>query len=192
MKTNQQKAVLIIRKLLILIASTLVIEVSNAQDSLGFKHATYKVIVGTNSDRRISVGYLSSISDTSVYISSLPVRFNGYANPNSKLPGISYNQIYDLRLRRKGSTTRGLVIGAIVGAAVGAILGYAGGDDYKKNPNGWCLFCYTAGQKAEAGGFVLGSLGAIIGAGIGKLAHKTFTINNNKEKFDELKWSLTH
>jgi hypothetical protein len=192
MKTSQQKGVLNIRKLLILVASTLIIQVSNAQDSPGFKHATYKVIVGTNSDRRISVGYLSSISDTSVYISSLPVKFNGYANSNSNLPGISYNQIFDVRLRRKGSTTPGLLIGAIAGAAVGAIIGFAGGNDFEKNRNGWCLFCLTAGQKAEAGGFILGSIGSGIGALIGRGAHKTFAINNNKEKFDELKWSLTH
>jgi hypothetical protein len=177
---------------LIILVSTLFVQKSGAQDSLHFKRSTYEVIVGTSSDNRISIGYLSSISDTSVYISSLPVKFNGYVNPNSNVRGISYNQIYDVRLRRKGSTAKGLLIGAIAGAAVGVIIGYAGGNDFEKYPNSWCLFCLTAGQKAEVGGFVFGSIGASIGGLIGRRAHKTFKVENNKEGFNEFKWSLMH
>jgi hypothetical protein len=149
MKTKSQLLVSDTRKILLLLVSVLFIQVSKGQEPLAFTRATYKAIVGTTADRRISVGYLSSISDTSVYISALPVKFNGYARPNTNLSAISYNQIYDLRLRRKGSTTKGLLIGAFAGAAVGAIIGYAGGDDFKKHENGWCFFCLTAGQRLK-------------------------------------------
>jgi hypothetical protein len=192
MKAKQYHHVADTRKLLLLMASVLYTQLLKSQDSISFRHVTYKVIVGTSTDNRTSLGYLSSISDTSVFISSLPVKFNGYANLNSKLKGISYNEIYDLRLRRKGSTVRGLLIGAIAGAAVGALLGAASGDDSQKNQNSWCIPCFTAGEKAQMGGFALGSIGALIGAIIGKSTHKTFTIKNNKESFNEFRWQLIH
>src|SRR3954447_10560401 len=105
------------KELLIILVSTLFVQKSGAQDSLHFRRSTYKIIVATSFDNRTSIGYLSSISDTSVYISSLPVKFNGYVNPNSNVLSISYNQIHDIRLRRKESTTKGFLIGAIAGAA---------------------------------------------------------------------------
>jgi hypothetical protein len=180
------------KKSLLLVVSILFIQLLTAQDSLQFKHGTYKVTINTSSDNMGVQGYLQSLSDTSVYISSLPVKFNGYANPNSKLSSISYKEINDVRLRRKGSTARGFLIGAIAGAALGAILGYASGDDVQKNPNSWCIPCFTAGQKAQLIGISLGAIGAGIGGLVGKSAHKTFTIKNNKESFDTLKWSLMH
>jgi hypothetical protein len=50
--------------------------------------------------------------------------------------------------------------------------------------------CLTAGQKAEVNALAFGGLGAVIGGVIGKLVHRTFIIQNNKEKFDEFKWKL--
>jgi hypothetical protein len=193
MKTKPQLLVPGTRKIFLLLVSVLFIQMSKGQDSLAFRHATYKVIVGTPSDRRISVGYLSSISDTSVYISSLPVKFNGYAHPNANVPGISYNQIDDVRLRRTGSTGRGILIGVVAGALTGAIIGYASGDDtYDGNSILGCIFCFTAGEKAAAAGVGLGVAGGLIGGIVGALTHKTFIIKSKKEKFDELRWHLIH
>ena len=192
MKTKQPLLVTHTRKLLLVMVSTLFIQISRGQDSLNFKHGIYKVIVGTSSDNQISVGYLSSISDTSVYLSPAAVSFKGYADNNAGPKAYRYNDISEVRLRRTGSTARGILIGAVAGAITGAIVGFTSGDDYNKNRNCWCIFCLSAGEKAALAGFGLGLTGSLIGGIVGAVAHKTFIINSKKEKFDELKWSLMH
>lgn len=190
MKTYQQTHFLSMRKLLVLIVYTLIISMSKAQDTPYLKSAAYKVIVVTNTEGAIK-GYLHSIYDTSVYISEKPVSFKGYVSNHAGLRTISYNDISSIRLRRKGSTGWGMLIGALTGAAVGAIAGLASGDDHPKT-NTWCIPCFTAGEKAAALGLVSGMTGFGVGAVVGAIAHKTFTINHNKEMFDEFKWKLMH
>jgi hypothetical protein len=202
MKTNQQKG-LLLRKLLMLIVATIIfqilkaqdtvsvkplIQVSQAQDSLHFKKVTYKVSIKPSNDKWLK-GYLSSLSDTSVYVSSPRVKFNGYTNTNAHLGSISYKDISTIKIRRKGGTGRGMLVGAIIGAVVGAIGGSASGDDQRRGFG--CFTCGTARQKAEGFGIGLGLLGALVGGIIGS-ADKTFIIKNNKEKFDDFKWKLMH
>jgi hypothetical protein len=203
MKTNQQKG-LLLRKLLLLMVATIVFQIlkaqdtvsvkpviplSQAQDSLHLKQVTYKVAIKPSKDKWLK-GYLSSLSDTSVYVSSRQVKFNRYTNTNAHLGSISYNNISTITIRRKGGTGRGMLIGVITGVVTGVIVGLASGDD-KRDRNGWCLMCYTAGEKAGAFGAVSGLIGTLVGGIIGS-ADKTFIIKNNKEKFDDFKWKLMH
>jgi hypothetical protein len=133
-----------------------------------------------HSGKRITAGYLNSISDTSVYVSPIPVAFNSYLADKSASGSISYNQIYKLKIRRKGNAGRGIIIGALAGAATGAMIGYASAGD-----GSW----FKGSELAKTGGVVLGLTGALIGAIIGS-AYKTFIVKNNKEKFDEFKRQL--
>ena len=96
------------------------------------------------------------------------------------------------------SASRAL-IGFGVGVLTGVIAGFASGDDPIQqapadDPFGLGAlaagignsFRMTAGEKAAAGGIVLGTSGAIIGTIIGAVAKKKFTIGGRKEKFRDL------
>ncbi|MCW3108373.1 MAG: hypothetical protein JWQ09_2879 [Segetibacter sp.] len=193
MKTKKQLLVLMTKKVLILLASTLLGHVVAAQDSLHFKRAFYKATVSTiSSSPPIAKGYLNALSDSSISLSPAAVRFNGYENNSRGLPAYHYNDISEVRLKRTGGAGRGSLIGAITGGLLGTLVGFASGDDKPTNDFLGCIFCLTAGQKALGAGVALGGVGGLIGSIIGALVHKTFIIKNNKEKFDELKWSLMH
>ncbi|HUS27932.1 MAG TPA: hypothetical protein VMZ53_05470 [Kofleriaceae bacterium] len=67
-------------------------------------------------------------------------------------------------VRRGRGAAEGAGIGLAVGAVVGAALGFADGDDEcDENSGMWCIFVFTAGEKAVMGGVVLGGIGAIVG-----------------------------
>jgi hypothetical protein len=93
------------------------------------------------------------------------------------LPDIEY-----VKIHRKGSFGRSVLIGTAIGVFVGAITGYAGGDDPKDS---W--FATTAGEKAIGGALGGGFLGALTGMIIGFAAHKTFIIHGKKDKFDKMR-----
>ncbi len=188
MKTNRQTCRSPIKKLLILMVSMLIIQVTQAQDTPYLKSATYKVVVVTNAEGAIK-GYLHSIYDTSVYLSKESVSFRGYVSNHAGLRKISYNDISEITLRRKGSTGWGILIGALTGAAVGTIAGFASGDD---QPDPHNIFVFTAGEKAVGLGLLLGVTGLGVGAVVGAITNQNFIINNNKEKFDDFKWKLMH
>jgi|GEM_PF-3206564 len=75
----------------------------------------------------------------------------------------------------RGYTTfhhvRGLFEGAAVagltGIAIGATVGYASGDDKCAS---WCIFEFTAREKAGIGALFLGSLGVVLGGALGAVA----------------------
>jgi hypothetical protein len=73
----------------------------------------------------------------------------------------------------------GLLLGAASGLALGIGIGLASGDDHC-NPNSFCLFQFSAGEKATVGGLVLGTtglaLGALVGAVIG--SHDVYELNS--------------
>jgi hypothetical protein len=63
----------------------------------------------------------------------------------------------------------GFGVGLLGGAAVGIALGLASGDDTCA-PESFCLFQFTAGEKAALGGIVLGTVGLALGGVIGAIA----------------------
>jgi hypothetical protein len=190
MKRSQQMDVLLTKKLLILLVTTLIVQISPAQDSHHFKHVTYKVAIHIISDNRSLTGYLSSLTDTSVNISSVPVNFNGYAINNLPSSEINYRNITALSVRRKGRGGRGLLIGTAGGALLGVVSGLASGDDHSTDGT-LCIIC-TAGDKAKMYGVTFGLVGSLLGASFGSLKEHYFTIESKKESFDEFKWALVH
>jgi hypothetical protein len=176
---------------LFFILSTLFFQVLLAQDSLHFKTGPYKIELYTAHDRLID-GYLNSINDTSIEITSKQVFFQGYVSDGSPKKAISYPDISWVSLKRKGGVGRGMLLGVLGGAAIGAIVGAASGDD-TDSPGHWCIPCLSAGEKAATGGVLLGIAGGLVGGMVGSLlAQQTFRIKGKKEKFDEMRWALVH
>jgi hypothetical protein len=71
-------------------------------------------------------------------------------------------------IRRGRGAAEGAGIGFVAGAAVGAALGFADGDDEcDENGHGWCILVFSAGEKAILGGFVLGTIGSLVGLVVG-------------------------
>jgi len=67
----------------------------------------------------------------------------------------------------------GAVLGVLGGALLGATMGLASGDD-TCNPQQWCIFKFSAAQKAEFGAALLGAGGLLIGALVGAaIGHST-------------------
>ncbi len=166
------------------------IVISNAQDSISSKHRIYKV-TATTTDPTVK-GYLASVADSSIFISSNAIRFKGYRISNvnySKMNKINFADLDKVRLRRQGSTGRGLLKGAIVGVLGGTLLGSI---TYTKPKDDiervlYILSGLNRTTYTIAIGMYGGLGGAIVGSVVGDFAHKTFIIGGRKEKFDAMK-----
>ncbi len=64
---------------------------------------------------------------------------------------------------------QGAGLGFLIGAGIGAVVGYSDGDDHCDDDGGWCIFTFTAKEKAVLGGVVLGGTGAIVGLIVGAM-----------------------
>ncbi len=93
----------------------------------------------------------------------------GATATNATRLALPWSQVCRLEVRRPRSSSAGLLrgagIGLLAGAGTGAVLGFAAGDD----PPGTFL-AFTRGEKAAAGGLVLGTIGLLAGGVIGTLA----------------------
>ena len=73
----------------------------------------------------------------------------------------------------------GLLLGGASGLALGVGIGLAGGDDHC-NASSFCIFQFSAGEKALIGGLALGAtglaLGAVVGAVIG--SHDVYELDS--------------
>ena len=161
----------------------------HAQDSLSFKKRLFNVKVLTVTGQSLS-GYLNHVSDTALSLSDQQVIFSPYRADSKVLTTIDFKSIREVSIRRKGSTSRGLLAGALVGIGIGAIAGLISGDDKRGNENSWCILCMTAGEKAAAYGLGLGIVGGITGTIAGALARKRFVIGSQKQPFDAMRLSV--
>ncbi len=113
--------------------------------------------------------------------------------------------IKSVKIQRKNSPLRGILIGAGVGLVSGAIIGLAAGSDPTypyPNPNDdpyginamsvslSNAFAFTATQKAVLAGSAGMLCGTLVGALLGTFAKKTFIINGRREKYEQMKLSL--
>ena len=76
--------------------------------------------------------------------------------------GLAADARVERSVGKRSQAGRGARIGALVGLVAGMALGFASGDD---DPNGW--FAMTAGEKALAGGVLLGGTGGLLGLIVG-------------------------
>lgn len=81
---------------------------------------------------------------------------------------IPISDIEKIRFRKKGSVGRGMLIGGLSGIMAGAITGFVEGDDVCE-PGTWCLFQFSAGDKAQIYATVLTIPGTAVGAILGSI-----------------------
>lgn len=161
-----------------------------AQDSTYFKKRTFKLKI-IPSHRGTLTGYLYKLTDTSIAYTDQALYFNPHATFYNNATTLNYQDIEVIKIRRKGSTGRGMLTGALIGLGTGAALGFISGDDKGVNdPATLCIFCMTAEEKALAGGIAGTVLGGVIGGIFGALAHQRFTIGGNKKHFDKMRLSV--
>lgn len=94
------------------------------------------------------------------------------------------SEIKSIKIRRKGSVLKGAAIGALTGALLGTGIGFFDGDDTCRRGE-WCLFTFTAEEKAMALGTFLGITGGIVGALTGT-RREIFAIEGELNKYHQL------
>lgn len=168
-------------------------------DLLSFSQKIYKVSIAQTS-AKIATGYLVAIKDTVLSLTPDAASIHFNAIEEKKLEKIHYSNIEQVTLKRKGSTGRGMLQGALIGFATGAITGLIMRDDPPCYPSQQDFFgigtalCedsrITAGQKAVATGSIGAVGGALFGGIIGSVARKRFIIGGNKEKFQKMQLTV--
>ncbi|NII26770.1 hypothetical protein HB364_16900 [Pseudoflavitalea sp. X16] len=163
---------------------------ANAQDSLPVKKRIFKVKVLTVTGQSLS-GYLNQATDTALLLSNKKVIFNPYSTAPKELAQVKAPNIQEVYIRRHGTTSRILAIGAAIGMGVGIAAGLISGDDEGLNDGSrWCILCLSAEEKAGLYGLAGGVAGGITGAIIGAIARKKFVIGGQQPKFDSMRLSL--
>lgn len=172
------------------------------------KKAPYLATVKTM-DGKSKRGYVYQVNEEQVVlIRAKPKDIKGWRNQGF-VPTNTINlpaaDIKTIRVQKKGSTVKGLLIGLGVGAVTGMVIGFASGDDPIRpypssidDPLGIETFLIAiensfamkASEKAIANGILMGGSGALIGAIIGTVARKKFIIGGRKEKVRDLQASL--
>ncbi|MEJ8756347.1 hypothetical protein WG947_05035 [Pontibacter sp. H259] len=124
----------------------------------------YRAWIYLRNNKQVQKGMLLETSDSAVHFIDKSLLKRGYL-VNPPLPAvIPVSSIERIKLRRKHSLTTGALLGALGGVITGAVIGYASGDD-ECDPATWCIFVYTAEEKATFGAI----LGVIPGTGLGLL-----------------------
>lgn len=158
------------------------------------KHKTLKFTISTT-EAKTQKGFLTEFKDTTLLISLNPYPYGTLNLSTNEYKQYSIQDISSIKMQRKGSVGRGILIGTISGAFIGIASGFIAGDDkiYTAQEDPWGIanaFRLTATEKALGLG-TLGALGGgITGGIIGALAHKKFIIGGKKENFDSMKMTV--
>jgi len=174
------------KKLSFLTACVFTLIVSQAQSDVSnpVRQKSLNASVNTLDGRTIK-GRLYSVNDSQLVL--LKSSWGQYIIPAEN--------IQSFKLRRKNSELKGALIGFGIGTVTGIVAGFASGDDALMEPsiNDFGIsaainnmFAMTAREKAAVYGTSLGITGAIVGALVGVLAKKKFTIGGKKAKFRDL------
>jgi hypothetical protein len=78
---------------------------------------------------------------------------------------LPFEQVREVVAVKRGrGALEGLGLGALGGAGLGVVMGLASGDDQcDEDGHNWCILTFTAEEKAVLFGFMMGSLGGLIG-----------------------------
>jgi hypothetical protein len=143
-------------------------------------------------DNKFQKGFLTEIRDTTLVLSLKPYPLGTKNLEENSIQQYSIPDISYIKLQRRASVGRGLLIGAIGGAFIGVVSGFISGDDkiYTAQEDPWGIgnaFRLTASEKALGLGILGAFGGGITGGIIGAIAHKKFIIAGKKENFDTMK-----
>lgn len=134
-------------------------------------------------DNPVIQGFIYQFNDTSLIISNDYSEFEPIKN-SALFQTLEIAEIGAIKVRRRESVLKGVIIGTAAGALIGAIIGHSLGDDEPQTTVFGVLTdpSFTASQKAIMGGFAGSIFGAITGALIG-FVKITIPIKGKKENF---------
>ena len=148
-------------------------------------------------------GTLYQTKDSSIVIAN---SFNRLVlkSGNFDLSTVDFKNIYLIETREDNVVSKelwkGALAGFLTGAIAGIISGFVSGDDVCEGT--FCIFRFSAEQKALMGGLVFGIIGLPVGAGVKAIITSsslkiTIPISGNYERFNENKerlkeYSYTH
>ncbi len=165
--------------LIALVACIKPVDVVYSQSSeLEKNDALYKAWVIPVDNSLMIKGHLKETTNSSI------IMFNSRTLQDQTF---SFQQIEELRFRKKGRVLKGALIGALSGVVIGGTIGLASGDD----EGGCFVFCYTKEEKALMGGISAAIPGTIAGAIIGSMKIKipiNGKTNFEKEKLEQYKY----
>ena len=194
MKKVMKKSVsilsLIMGRFLFFLFAICIYQSSNAQknsvyDSLTLKRI-YKANIFIYNSKGYFKGYLANLSDSELQLSSSPVYFRSSNTKNNFSAAYNYDQLKKVIIQRKGAIGRGAGYGALIGLVAGVATGVIGSES--ENDNSFQIL--SRGAITAFTGILGAASGALIGIIVGALAHNTFIIDGNKNKFDSMRKSI--
>lgn len=124
----------------------------------GKKQSIFQTQITTQKGMKVD-GYLTFLGDSTLQLARHSILKNGSLNPDHKMFAYAVNDVYLIRIRKKGVVGRGMLIGCGTGILIGSIIGYM-----VYNSSSFQVFDQTDS------GLIGGVMGATVGAGLGALA----------------------
>lgn len=128
---------------------------------------------------KVQKAFIKSVLDSDI-VFNISEQGNSFTKRNKVLTLQNVTNIEQLKIRRKGSVGKGMLIGAGIGFFVGGVLGLAHIPDYG------ILVTLSAEENAAAGGVVFSIPGLVIGGLIGSLRVK-IPIHKNQQQYEQYK-----
>jgi hypothetical protein len=128
-------------------------------------------------------GYVYSISDSSITITSKEVLFHGLQTPSSSTTEntFNFNDIKSISLKRRNRAGNGFLIGALTGAVLGGAISAS-----LLKPSAHAAIVSSAGA-ATIGGVLFGLIGGLVGRAIGSAHDESFRIAGDYQNFKKVK-----
>jgi hypothetical protein len=142
-------------------------------DSL--KKNPFRTVLRLHSSPHYISGQLYEANDSSIVLLAKNKKKKTVELARYSFLSFPVSEVDKIRIYRNGSGGRGAFTGFLIGAGTGVLIGLISGND----PPGF--FSFTAWEKAEGAGFVLGSFGGLIGAITGSSAEVKIPIGGKQE-----------
>jgi hypothetical protein len=190
------------RKLLFLLIAALAMYSLSAQNDSAFVHrkSVPNIAILKTVDHKSLKGWFYQMNDSQIVLLDRGTQYwkmqdNASAQKNYLTYTTQIEQVQSLKLRKKNSVKKGLLIGLGGGILTGVLIGFISGDDPVTPYTGTIAdpfiafgnaFAMTAGEKALIGASGLGTLGALTGIIIGAVAKKKFNIGGSRKRVRDL------
>jgi len=163
-------------KIFLVLVILLPLKESFGQIDTNVNKKNYRSWINLNSKSAIIEGVLQHINDSSIQI--LRIDHFPLHNTKDKHTTISTRSIESIKVRRKGSIGKGMLIGGLAGSIIGTLVSISVANQNDKSPG---IYVYP---------ILITGCGVGLGAMFGSIKIK-FTINGNQDNFNYYKQELT-